>query len=151
VFGPPEQLLSDQGRNFVGGVIEHLCNKVGTRKIFTSAYHPQTKGFVERYNRTLCTELRRHLMTEEEWDVTLALAQFKYNSTRHAATGMIPTARVHFNRMRRCSSQEAEDARDPKVGLCPESRRVVHSILERRDREGRVEYRIPKVGRRGSA
>jgi hypothetical protein len=28
---------------------------------------------------------------------------------------------------------------------------VVQSILERREREGKVEYRIPKVGRRGSA
>jgi transposase InsO family protein len=48
VFGPPEQLLSDQGSNVVGGVIEHLCKKVGTRKIVTSAYHPQTNGFIER-------------------------------------------------------------------------------------------------------
>jgi hypothetical protein len=60
------------------------------------------------------------------------------------------TARVHINRMRRWSSQAAEDARDPKAGLWPDSRRVVHSRLERREREGNVEYRISKVGRRGS-
>jgi transposase InsO family protein len=90
VFGPKEQLLSDKGRNFVGGVLENLCKKVGTRKIFISASYPQTNGFVERYNLTLCSEIRRHLITDEDWDVTLALAQFKYNSAMHAATGMTP-------------------------------------------------------------
>jgi hypothetical protein len=30
------------------------------------------------------------LITDEDWDFTLALAQFRYNSTRHAATGMTP-------------------------------------------------------------
>jgi Integrase core domain len=94
VFGPKEQLLSDKGRNFVGEVLENLCKKVGTRRIFTSASYPQTNGFVERYNLTLCSELRRHLITDEDWDFMLALAQFRYNSARHAATGMTPCRAV---------------------------------------------------------
>jgi hypothetical protein len=59
-------------------------------------------------------------------------------------------ARVHVNRMRRWSSLAAEDARDPRAGLWPDSRRVVRSIIERRERSGKFEYRIPRVGRRGS-
>jgi hypothetical protein len=58
---------------------------------------------------------------------------------------------VHVNRMRRWSSQAAEDTRDAGAGIWPDSRRVVQSIIERRERDGKVEYRIPKVGRRGSA
>jgi transposase InsO family protein len=64
VFGPPEQLLTDLGPNFASGVISEMCRLIGTRKVFTSAYHPQTNGFIERYNRTLSTELRRHLLDE---------------------------------------------------------------------------------------
>jgi hypothetical protein len=47
-------------------------------------------------------------------------------------------ALVHVNRMRRWSSQAAEETRDPKVRFWSDSRRVVQSILERREREGKV-------------
>lgn len=49
-FGPPERLLSDRGKNFVSETIAKLCELVGTRKIFTSPFHPQTDGFIERFN-----------------------------------------------------------------------------------------------------
>jgi transposase InsO family protein len=90
VFGPPEQLLTDLGPNFASGVIAEMCRLIGTKKVITSAYHPQTNGFIERYNRTLSTELRRHLLDEENWDLSLSMAVFRYNATQHAATGMTP-------------------------------------------------------------
>jgi transposase InsO family protein len=90
VFGPPEQLLTDLGPNFASGVIAERCRLIGTKKVFTSAYHPQTNEFIERYNRTLSTELRRHLLDEEDWDLSLSMAVFRYNATQHAATGMTP-------------------------------------------------------------
>jgi hypothetical protein len=50
IFGPPEYLLSARGRNFTSELIENLCKNIGTKKISTSAYHPQTNGFIEREN-----------------------------------------------------------------------------------------------------
>jgi hypothetical protein len=61
---------------------------LGQKKVFTSAYHPQTNEFIERYNRTLSTELRRHLLDEEDWDLRMSMAVFRNNATQHAATGM---------------------------------------------------------------
>jgi transposase InsO family protein len=81
VVGPPEYLLSDRGRNVTGGVIENLCKKVGTKKISTSAYHPQTNGFIGSYNQTLCKELGWHLIDDEDWDTTIAMVQLRYNLT----------------------------------------------------------------------
>jgi hypothetical protein len=77
VFGPPEQLLTDLGPNFASGVIAEMCLLIGTIKVFTSAYHTQTNGFIERYNRTLSTELRRHLLDKEDWDLSLSMAVFR--------------------------------------------------------------------------
>jgi hypothetical protein len=54
----------------------------------TKAYHSQTKGFIERYNQTLCEVLRRHLIDDEDWDTTLSTAQLRYNLTCHVETGM---------------------------------------------------------------
>jgi transposase InsO family protein len=63
---------------------------IRSKKLFTSAYHPQTNGFIERYNRILSTELRRHLLDEEDWDLSLSMAVFRYNAMQHAATEMTP-------------------------------------------------------------
>jgi transposase InsO family protein len=78
------------GPNFASGEIAEMSRLIGTKQIFTSAYHPQTNGFIERYNRTLSTELRRHVLDEQDWDLSLSMAVFRYNATQHAATGMTP-------------------------------------------------------------
>jgi transposase InsO family protein len=90
VFGPPEQLLTDLRHNFTSGVITEMCRLVGTRKSITSAYRPQTNGFLERYNRTLSTELSRCLLDEQDWDLSLSMVTIRYNAMKHVATGMTP-------------------------------------------------------------
>ena len=56
-FSPPEQLHSDQGRNFESEVIAAICKLFGVVKSRTTPCHPQSDGLVERYNRTLLTML----------------------------------------------------------------------------------------------
>ena len=51
--GIPEELLSDQGANFLSNLIQELCKILGMRKLNTSSYHPQTNGMVEKFNSTL--------------------------------------------------------------------------------------------------
>lgn len=90
VFGPPVRILSDQGKPFVSAVIKCLCQKVGSQKIFTSPYHPQTDGCVERFNRTLCDDLRKFVMDEENWDRHVSFAVFRYNCSKNSVTKSTP-------------------------------------------------------------
>jgi transposase InsO family protein len=90
IFGPPRRLLSDQGKPFVSAMVKHLCERIGTEKIETSAYHPQTDGMVERYNRTLCEDLAKYVMDEENWDQHVAMATFRFNCSVSSATGLTP-------------------------------------------------------------
>ena len=39
-----EEILSDQGRNFESQLAADLCKLMGTQKLQTSLYHPQTNG-----------------------------------------------------------------------------------------------------------
>ena len=63
-FSPPEQLHSDQGRQFESDFIKHICKILNVQKTRTSPYHPQCDGLVERFNRTLlhmlATTTREH-------------------------------------------------------------------------------------------
>ena len=90
-FGPLEKLLSDRAQVFVGNIIKCLCKHVGIKKIFTSPYHPQTDGFIERFNRTLMKHIRAYVSTDEaDWDEHISMACFRYNTSVNTATGMTP-------------------------------------------------------------
>ena len=52
-FSPPEQLHSDQGRQFESTLITGVCKLLQIQKTHTTPYHPQGDGLVERFNRTL--------------------------------------------------------------------------------------------------
>lgn len=55
VYGPPAQLLSDNGKQFTAKFFQSVCRclRVSVSNMFTTTYHPQTNGQVERSNRTL--------------------------------------------------------------------------------------------------
>lgn len=63
---------------------------VGTRKIFTTSYSPQTDGCVDRFNDTFCRDLAKLFAHEVYWDKHVAFAVFHYNSSRNEATGISP-------------------------------------------------------------
>jgi len=52
-FSPPEQLHTDQGKQFESSLLQEICKILNTSKSRTTAYHPQCGGLVERFNRTL--------------------------------------------------------------------------------------------------
>lgn len=90
-FGPPENLLSDRGRSFAGEVIGRICDRLGVKKIFTSPYHPQCDGMVEKFNSTLLRDIRAFVdANDSNWHELIAGATFRYNTSRHSATGCTP-------------------------------------------------------------
>ena len=53
----PKKILLEQGRNFESELLADLCNLMGTKKLRTSLYHPQTNGQCKRFNSTLINML----------------------------------------------------------------------------------------------
>ena len=51
--GPPKELLSDQGREFVSELMQHFSKSLGITQIKATAFHPSSNGAVERQNRTV--------------------------------------------------------------------------------------------------
>ena len=87
----PEQLHSDQGRNFESKVIKNICDLLQIRKTRTSPYHPQSDGLVERFNRTLLNLLSIAVVdAERDWDMQLPLLMFAYRTSMHETNGVTP-------------------------------------------------------------
>ena len=53
----PVSLHSDQGRQFETELIAHICRLLHIRKSRTYSYHPQSDGFIERFNHTILSML----------------------------------------------------------------------------------------------
>lgn len=90
-FSPPEQLHSDQGRQFESEIIAEICKSLHINKSRTTPYHPQSDGMVERFNRTLLNMLAIHVEEHpSDWEDHLRKVCFAYNTSIHSTTGYTP-------------------------------------------------------------
>lgn len=90
-FGAPRQLLSDKGSNFTSTLLQEVCDILNTQKIFTTPYHPQTDGLVERFNRTLSSALSTLVSREPAcWDDYVQYVLFAYRASCQESTGFSP-------------------------------------------------------------
>ena len=78
VFGQPEILHSDQGRNFESAILTQTLQVFGVTKSRTTAYHPQGDGLVERFNRSLLQLLRAYVDNQDDWEWYLPLVLYAY-------------------------------------------------------------------------
>ncbi|RDX96578.1 Gag-Pol polyprotein, partial [Mucuna pruriens] len=58
-FGVPKALISDQGSHFYNRAMASLLQKYGVAYIIATAYHPQTNGQVEVFNREIKKTLQK--------------------------------------------------------------------------------------------
>jgi hypothetical protein len=90
-FGMPKNIVSDRGSIFTSKFWSSLCFYLGAKRRLSTAFHPQTDGQTERQNQTLEHYLRCYTNFEQDdWTRWLPLAQYTYNHSRHASTGVSP-------------------------------------------------------------
>ena len=90
-YGPPKKLLSDRGQIFLSKLATEIYTILKIKKKFTSAYHPQTDGMVERFNSTLRDMLSTLVnMVDDDWDEYLPQVIYDYNTSKHSVTKFTP-------------------------------------------------------------
>ena len=90
-FSMPEELHSDQGRNFESTLFRDCCRLLGIRKTRTTDLHPESDGMVERFKRTLVQEIaKRCRHGQSDWDQYIPSILLAYRSAEHESTGYTP-------------------------------------------------------------
>ncbi|CAF1500051.1 unnamed protein product, partial [Rotaria sp. Silwood1] len=94
--GTPTCILTDNGTHFTSQVMNKLFENIGVTHLYSTVYHPQTNGQIERFNATmdgkiaaLCNERRT------DWDEVLQFVTFNYNTSIHATTKQTPFEMMH--------------------------------------------------------
>lgn len=90
-YGVPVDLLSDRGASFLSELMHEVCSLMGIHKVNTTAYHPQTDGLVERFNRTLIDMLAKTVDRRgRDWDTQLPYVLFAYRASLQESTRESP-------------------------------------------------------------
>ncbi|KAK2894334.1 hypothetical protein Q8A73_016818, partial [Channa argus] len=91
-----QRLVEDMFSRF--GMFAEVCQRLGVRKTRTTPLHPQSDGLVERFNRTLATQLAiltsRH---QKDWDQHLPLVLWAYRTAVQESSQCTP-ATLMFGR-----------------------------------------------------
>lgn len=91
-FGVPQEIVSDNGTNFVARVTEELLKHLKCLHIKSSPYHPESNGMVERINGVLKKVIDKIADSEKktEWKKMLPAVLMALRNADHTALGISP-------------------------------------------------------------
>ncbi|KZS09148.1 Uncharacterized protein APZ42_026699 [Daphnia magna] len=85
--GPPKAIITDRGSNVAFELLSALCKALNIKRMKTTAYHPQTNGQTERFNKTVVEMIRKYLENGfERWENILGPFVFAYNNSVNSST-----------------------------------------------------------------
>lgn len=96
-FGIPEQIVSDNGRQFTSQEFQRFCKNNGIKHTMSSVYHPRSNGAAERLVKTF-----KRALAQSSGDLDRRLQQFlfQYRITPHSTTGVAPCELLIGRRLR---------------------------------------------------
>lgn len=91
LHGLPDLIFADRGTQFTSGFSRSLCKLVGITQNLSTAFHPETDSQTERVNGVLEQYLHGYINYQQDnWVEILTMAEFVYNKTISATTGITP-------------------------------------------------------------
>lgn len=114
-YGPPDTLLTDNGPQLASTHFRGGCGMLGIKHVTSTTDHPQTQGQVERYDRTIVTQLRTYVEDHQDrWDELASVLTVAYNSRPHQSTGVAPFEFVAPDRVRTFALDRLPESPYPK-------------------------------------
>lgn len=96
-YGTPETILSDNGTQFTSEVLSFTMALLNVRHRFSTIYHPECNGQIERWHRFLKQRLSIRqkenavdFLKGDDWDIYVPTVVFSYNASVHSVTQHSP-------------------------------------------------------------
>ena len=100
-WGIPVAIISDRDPKFCSDMWQSLFQRLGTKLLMTSAYHPQADGQSERTNQTVEIALRFFLANGgTDWPNFLPQLRSQLNNSVSSPTGLSPNQVIYGFRVR---------------------------------------------------
>ena len=82
----------DNGKQFDSENFKEFCKSIGTKLAFTSVYHPESNGTVERANRVVFSAISETLLglRKGKWVDELPRVIWSHNTSISRTTGFTP-------------------------------------------------------------
>ena len=91
LHGLPDSLVSDRSTQFTAGFSRALYKLVGITQNLSTSFYRQTDSQTEKVNTILEQYLRGYIYYQQDnWTEILTMAEFAYNNTVSATTGITP-------------------------------------------------------------
>src|SRR3954467_10856147 len=116
LHGIPLVISSDRGSLFTSRFWASFQEAMGTHLSFSTAFHPQSQGQVERVNQVLEDMLRACVISfSKKWEESLPYAEFSYNNSYQASLKM-PPFKVLYGRKCRTPLNWSETGEQTLIG-----------------------------------
>lgn len=99
-FGLVDEIISDNGRQFVSTEFEQFLTNLGIKHHLTALYAPQGNGAVERMNRVLKEGIKAGMADGNSFSQSIKQTLASYRSSVHATTGVSPAKMMYSFDMR---------------------------------------------------
>ncbi|CAF4811189.1 unnamed protein product, partial [Rotaria sp. Silwood2] len=135
-FGTPRCILTDNGTHITSRMMDALIKQIGITHLYSTPYHPQTNGQVERYNSTMDAKIAAlSNLRKTDWDDQLPFVTFNYNTSIHSSTKQIP-----FEMMYGRSPVLPFDHQDTNVTLSydPEHSKKLNQFLAQLNEQAKI-------------
>ena len=93
LHGVPRVIYLDRGSQFIASSWQELWRLTGTKLAFSTAYHPQTQGVVERMNAVVSQKIRCIIHDNgniKDWEKILPTVELAINSLPNQSTRFSP-------------------------------------------------------------
>ena len=91
LHGVPKNIMSDRDVKFTSKFCKELFVGLGTKLAFSTTYHLQIDGQIQRVNKILEDMLRMYVMHQQhKWEDFLSLLDFTYNNGYQESLRMSP-------------------------------------------------------------
>ena len=100
-YGVPKEIQTDRGTNFTSRLFQRKVSEFGIKQVFSTPYHPQSQGVLERFHATLKNALSKYTLSNlGDWEENLPFVLYAIRSSPNETLGFSPYELVYGHNVR---------------------------------------------------